>query len=95
MIIYENEDLKTLIRDDHVEFFAKTVGFADSLYDKTGCFFLDGYFINKGKLIGDNEFVMKTQDGILRTNCVDCLDRTNLYQSIIADRILERQLTEV
>lgn len=32
------------------------------------------------------------QTGIFRTNCVDCLDRTNVVQTLFAKRILEQQL---
>ncbi|CAF4138785.1 unnamed protein product, partial [Rotaria magnacalcarata] len=32
------------------------------------------------------------QNGVFRTNCIDCLDRTNVVQSLIAKRILEEQL---
>lgn len=32
------------------------------------------------------------QTGILRTNCMDCLDRTNIVQSAVARQVLEQQL---
>lgn len=32
------------------------------------------------------------QNGVVRTNCVDCLDRTNVVQSVIARKNLEKQL---
>lgn len=32
------------------------------------------------------------QTGVFRTNCIDCLDRTNVVQSLFAKRILEKQL---
>lgn len=32
--------------------------------------------------------VVNNQSGVIRTNCVDCLDRTNVVQSIIARKIL-------
>lgn len=32
------------------------------------------------------------QDGVFRTNCIDCLDRTNVVQSLLAQRSLEQQL---
>ncbi|KAF3796182.1 Phosphoinositide phosphatase [Nymphaea thermarum] len=35
---------------------------------------------------------LEEQQGIVRTNCVDCLDRTNVTQSMIGRRILESQL---
>lgn len=30
----------------------------------------------------------KKQAGVVRTNCLDCLDRTNVVQSVIARRVL-------
>jgi len=40
-------------------------------------------------------WVLKSlQDGIIRTNCMDCLDRTNVVQSIFGRYILFRQLQE-
>ncbi|KAF2231444.1 SacI domain-containing protein [Viridothelium virens] len=37
---------------------------------------------------------IKEQDGILRTNCMDCLDRTNVVQSATGRWALERQLAD-
>jgi hypothetical protein len=34
-----------------------------------------------------------TQAGVVRVNCMDCLDRTNVFQSVIAREVLARQLT--
>ncbi|KAF7925288.1 hypothetical protein BELL_0243g00110 [Botrytis elliptica] len=39
----------------------------------------------------DGKLVSK-QNGVLRTNCMDCLDRTNVVQSAVAKRALEIQL---
>ncbi|GBP73699.1 Phosphatidylinositide phosphatase SAC1-B [Eumeta japonica] len=44
-----------------------------------------GYFLSRGGS------VLLRQSGVFRTNCVDCLDRTNVVQSLIA----RRQLTTV
>jgi hypothetical protein len=41
-----------------------------------------------------NEVVTKHQSGVLRTNCMDCLDRTNVCQSSFAKYILDVQLKE-
>lgn len=35
------------------------------------------------------------QDGVFRTNCIDCLDRTNVVQSMIARRNLNSVLTRL
>ena len=37
--------------------------------------------------------IIKEQLGIIRTNCLDCLDRTNVIQTRIAWKIIENQLT--
>lgn len=34
------------------------------------------------------------QTGVFRTNCIDCLDRTNVVQSLLAKRIFEIQLRQ-
>ncbi|KAJ7944064.1 Phosphoinositide phosphatase family protein [Quillaja saponaria] len=47
----------------------------------------NGYFLLNEK--GDK---MKEQLGVVRTNCIDCLDRTNVTQSMIGRNMLEYQL---
>lgn len=42
----------------------------------------------------DGKFI-STQNGVLRTNCMDCLDRTNVVQSGAAGHALEDQLSEM
>lgn len=42
--------------------------------------------------ISNDELVLK-QSGVLRTNCMDCLDRTNVVQSACARTALEAQLS--
>jgi hypothetical protein len=37
---------------------------------------------------------LSRQSGVLRTNCMDCLDRTNVVQSACGRRALESQLRE-
>ncbi|CAN6469822.1 unnamed protein product [Victoria cruziana] len=45
-----------------------------------------GYFLaTSGKVIAE-------QKGVIRTNCIDCLDRTNVTQCFIAEKILNLQL---
>uniref|UniRef100_A0A060SXW8 ARAD1A07876p n=1 Tax=Blastobotrys adeninivorans TaxID=409370 RepID=A0A060SXW8_BLAAD len=45
-----------------------------------------GFFHN------DHNFQMSIQDGICRTNCIDCLDRTNAAQFVIGKKALGYQL---
>ncbi|XP_023673504.1 phosphatidylinositol-3-phosphatase SAC1-B-like isoform X2 [Paramormyrops kingsleyae] len=46
-----------------------------------------GYF-----LVDSDGKVMLQQDGTFRSNCMDCLDRTNVIQSLLARRSLQAQL---
>ena len=43
-------------------------------------------------MVDDKGVVSSLQQGVFRTNCIDCLDRTNVVQSMLAHRILEIQL---
>ena len=41
--------------------------------------------------INKNGNLVNTQKGVFRTNCIDCLDRTNVVQGLMAKRILHIQ----
>lgn len=43
----------------------------------------------------DNGNVVSTQTGVFRTNCIDCLDRTNVVQSMLARRSLSDVLQKL
>ncbi|KAI9283299.1 SacI homology domain-containing protein [Sporodiniella umbellata] len=49
-----------------------------------------GYFYSDA-----NGEVKKTQSSVVRTNCMDCLDRTNVVQSTIARWVLTQQLRKL
>ncbi|KAJ0966752.1 hypothetical protein J5N97_023669 [Dioscorea zingiberensis] len=49
-----------------------------------------GYFLSNEK--GEK---VKEQIGVVRTNCIDCLDRTNVTQSMIGRKMLENQLHQL
>ncbi|PKA60102.1 Phosphoinositide phosphatase SAC7 [Apostasia shenzhenica] len=38
---------------------------------------------------------VQQQTGVVRTNCIDCLDRTNVTQSMIGRKMLESQLNQI
>lgn len=42
----------------------------------------------------ETEFVMLQQEGVFRTNCLDCLDRTNLVQGILSKMAIESFLQQ-
>jgi hypothetical protein len=48
-----------------------------------------GYF---GLFYGSAEDTVKEQCGTIRTNCVDCLDRTNSVQTLIGLEVLNEQI---
>jgi len=76
--IYPNKSNKS--RDQDV--IEKLESIAEDVLSTTG-FFHNGADESEG---------MSLQHGICRTNCVDCLDRTNACQFIIAKRALGLQL---
>ena len=47
---------------------------------------------NLGQSVDKNGLVQCRQTGLIRTNCMDCLDRTNVVQSGLAQRALEEGL---
>ncbi|XP_038068344.1 phosphatidylinositol-3-phosphatase SAC1-like [Patiria miniata] len=49
--------------------------------EKHGCF-----------ILSPTSQLLKHQTGVFRTNCMDCLDRTNVVQSLLARRTLQEQL---
>ncbi|XP_026228172.1 phosphatidylinositide phosphatase SAC1-B isoform X1 [Anabas testudineus] len=49
-----------------------------------------GYF-----LVDADGKVLLNQDGTFRSNCMDCLDRTNVIQSLLARRSLQSQLRKM
>ncbi|CAN6651828.1 polyphosphoinositide phosphatase [Trichomonascus vanleenenianus] len=63
----------------------EVIDFLEKYADKT--LQTTGFFHNGRNLSG-----MTIQDGICRTNCIDCLDRTNAAQFVIGKRALGYQL---
>jgi len=60
----------------------------DGLYDQ-------GYYHSiEGNTLASNS-VTKHQSSVMRTNCMDCLDRTNVVQSMLARWTLNRQLMDI
>lgn len=50
------------------------------------------------QLCGENlasSTLLSRQSGVFRTNCIDCLDRTNVVQSMIARRVVDLGLQQL
>ncbi|KAL8102182.1 hypothetical protein AgCh_026905 [Apium graveolens] len=61
------------------------------LYDEISeDFEKQGYF-----LLGSKGEILAEQKGVIRSNCIDCLDRTNVTQSFLARKSLNLQLQRV
>ncbi|EFJ44140.1 hypothetical protein VOLCADRAFT_95601 [Volvox carteri f. nagariensis] len=50
-----------------------------------------GFFLLRGSSGG----VVRRQSGVMRTNCIDCLDRTNVVQGVLGRKALEAMLTSL
>lgn len=64
---------------------------AEDLVTGYGCFFLNG-FARGTEELPPGKIHLGFQRGVIRTNCVDCLDRTNLMQNLISERAFYQQL---
>lgn len=91
-LCYKHIDLKNSMKEDRDNFFEMAILLSEDLVDEYQCFYLDGIG-NKCKLRKNRGMIaIGYQKGIVRTNCVDCLDRTNLMQNLISERAFYKQL---
>ena len=81
-ILYYHYDLKTLRKDS--KFYKKYCNESCKLIRKTNLFCFIPY--------DTNTYMLSLQNGVIRSNCVDCLDRTNVYQQIIGSAVMIIQL---
>ncbi|KAL1923662.1 uncharacterized protein VTP21DRAFT_8642 [Calcarisporiella thermophila] len=59
----------------------KLISLLESSFSRSGYFW-----------IGPSDMIFAEQTGVFRTNCMDCLDRTNVVQSALARTVLNIQL---
>lgn len=83
-LTYFHFDLKHE-RKDH-RFYHKFFDISQSLIESTGMF---GFIPN---IRSERSFKLLLQSGIIRSNCVDCLDRTNVFQQFIGTAVMYNQL---
>lgn len=53
---------------------------------------LDVGFGQRSMLDANTCRIKQMQEGVMRTNCMDCLDRTNVVQSVFSRNIAQQQL---
>ncbi|KAL1994994.1 hypothetical protein VTN49DRAFT_1181 [Thermomyces lanuginosus] len=81
-IIYKAWDMSRASKSRDQDVIGTLENIASEFLPLTG-FFRNGY---------DEESGLRLQNGVVRTNCIDCLDRTNAAQLVIAKRALGYQL---
>ena len=54
-----------------------------------------GIFLCYGIDRNSNEQYVQFQNGVIRANCVDCLDRTNSFQQLVGETVLAVQLSQL
>ena len=83
-ILYYHYDLKTLRKDP--KFYKKYCDESCKLIAKTNLFCFIPHDLKT------NTYMLSLQNGVIRSNCIDCLDRTNVYQQIIGTAVMLIQL---
>jgi hypothetical protein len=73
---------------------ARTIADQDDYGYKQNLIFFNLFFFNSYFVVNQTGKIERQQTGVFRTNCIDCLDRTNVVQNIFAKRILEKQLQQ-
>ena len=81
-ILYHAWDMSRASKSRDQDVIGSLEAIAEDILPKTG-FFQNG---------NDAESGLKLQDGVARTNCIDCLDRTNAAQFVIGKKAFGYQL---
>ncbi|KAK5085940.1 phosphatidylinositol-3,5-bisphosphate 5-phosphatase [Lithohypha guttulata] len=81
-IIYHAFDMSRVTKSKGGDVIGDLEEIAEDVVTKTG-FFHNGYDLESG---------LRLQKGVARTNCIDCLDRTNAAQFIVGKKALGQQL---
>lgn len=81
-ILYEAFDMSRAAKTRGQDVIASLESLAEKVLETTS-------FFQNGDLDNDKP---RVQNGVARTNCIDCLDRTNAAQFVIGKRALGRQL---
>ncbi|KAE8154764.1 SacI homology domain-containing protein [Aspergillus avenaceus] len=81
-LIYKPWDMSRAAKSRDQDVIGTLEQIAGEIIPKTG-FFKNGHDVESG---------LRLQNGIARTNCIDCLDRTNAAQFVIGKRALGHQL---
>lgn len=81
--------MKYNLKLDKKMFISKINALAFYTIQKTGIFLCYGIDRNT------NDQYVEFQNGVIRANCVDCLDRTNSFQQLVGETVLFVQLSRL
>ncbi|KAL6834790.1 SacI homology domain-containing protein [Trichoderma camerunense] len=96
---HQSED-HALLRETHYDFHAETKGpagyeaargirrYIENSADGFAYYLAESHN-DSGERSGERMVVVLQQEGVFRTNCLDCLDRTNLIQTLISQMAVE------
>lgn len=96
---HQSED-HALLRETHYDFHAETKGpagyeaargirrYIENSADGFAYYLAESHNDSGGRS-GERMVVVLQQEGVFRTNCLDCLDRTNLIQTLISQMAVE------
>ncbi|CAG7855197.1 Polyphosphoinositide phosphatase; AltName: Full=Phosphatidylinositol 3,5-bisphosphate 5-phosphatase; AltName: Full=SAC domain-containing protein 3 [Serendipita indica DSM 11827] len=94
-MVWRAYDMAQMYREKDKDVISYLEDLAEEAISKTG-FFHSGPEPYAHKMKGDDEMAYRDhillQNGVCRTNCVDCLDRTNAAQFVFGKRALGHQL---
>jgi hypothetical protein len=83
-IIYYHYDLKKERRE--IQFYRRFYEISYNLIEQTNMFAFIPY------LRCNTTYKLELQSGVIRSNCVDCLDRTNVFQQVIGTAVMVNQV---
>lgn len=86
---YAEVDMKYHLKLDKTLFINKVKTFAYFTIQKTGIFLC--LSIDRST----NDQYVEFQNGVIRANCVDCLDRTNSFQQLVGETALAVQMSRL
>ena len=88
-IHYSEIDMKFQLKRDKKAFVQQIKSLAYFAVERTGIFLC----INPST--SSHQQLLEFQNGIIRVNCVDCLDRTNSFQQLVGETVLAIQLNRL
>ncbi|CAF0792552.1 unnamed protein product [Brachionus calyciflorus] len=86
-LFYTNFDYHQEMKNNKLSTWKLWKELSDTFFQKN--YFEGVFFYSK---TSENDSIIKTQTKIIRTNCMDCLDRTNCVQAYVAKEMLRFQL---